>query len=214
MKTCITFCGLQSTLQRLIALNDNKKYVRKNIEIPIHTELSKWIYLSVTDFVGGQRKGYYVIVSFKQCECNDETETMSNNDFSALMNNFFVGYPCFMINKECFIICNIDENCCYYYDEKKSAINDIKSLIDTATSLTLCECKKNFIFDDGSICLQCNLGLLPYNNKEHFCVICQQINFCKVIILKCCNNYIHISCLNKFTNYSDRCPLCRKSLSF
>lgn len=205
----ITLCGLQTTLQRLIAINDKEKESnRKHIEVVICTELQKFIYLSIKDFVVNKKKGYNVIVSFGQ-PYNNDSVLLSNNTYEKLMYDYWSKYPCFMLDKTSCILCNINENCCYFYDDRKSAIKNIKNKIDSAILLSFCECKKNFIFDNESICLECNLRLQPSNNKKHFCVICQQINYCSTIYLNCCNNYIHKSCLIKLINYSTQCPLCR-----
>lgn len=208
----ITLCGLQLTLQRLISINNKereKKSDRKYIEVPISTDLQKLIYLSIQDFVVNKRKGYNVILSFAQY-CNDNSEEISNNTYEKLMYDYWKEYPCFMLNKTSCILCIIDENCSYFYNDKESAIGNIENKLNSAITLSFCECKRNFIFDNLSICLECNLKVLP---KKHFCVICQQTNYCKTIYLNCCKNYMHNSCFNKFINYSTSCPLCRRPIN-
>ena len=73
-------------------------------------------------------------------------------------------------------------------------------------AMKICECEKDFIFDGGELCYECELMKpLPENTKE--CNICgRSVHKNQFEETSCCHQDIHTECKKK----CEKCPYCRK----
>ncbi len=210
MKTHISKLGLRVTLQRMINILQNQiniPSVSKHMEFSIITNEEKKILVCLKEFIESNEVGYNVILDFSHY--NNESDTISSN----ILYHFWKDIPCFSCTKSRFVISNINSECLQFYDNTIDPIDHMLNLINIAINLSICQCNKNVILDDESICLTCNLGLKDECNKVHFCSICQTKNYSTIIKLNCCNQYIHEQCLNSYKKInpisSRNCPLCK-----
>lgn len=103
---------------------------------------------------------------------------------------------------------------CKIYDYKfldtfKLSNEQINSMVKTL------DIDNNFIWDNSKLSIK-NINNLYKKSTKEFCkddlciICCDTFNLKKTTVsCPCCDNYIHISCVNRWLQYNDTCIYCR-----
>ena len=219
MDTTITSFGLKLSIQRLIQLLKLQPMsTKKSHEILLITTEGKKMSVYLEEFTNNNRTGYYVLLDFSQYitradDADDDNEPIieHDRDYETSMYKLLHTYPCFLWTRSLCVLCNIDENCNYFYYETNGAIEEIMYKLHMVLNAHMCECGQNMILDDGDVCFTCSMGLDEDDQDKHLCPICYEESYKKIIKMDCCNQFIHKSCLetNRIEFNNHKCPLCR-----
>ena len=77
---------------------------------------------------------------------------------------------------------------------------------------TICLCGKYLVKDDAAMCYYCHMTASDEDLKQEFCFVCHTSTVQKqMTCLKCCSQYVHAKCLNRWRSVSKNkdCPHCR-----
>ena len=92
----------------------------------------------------------------------------------------------------------------------EDVVNEIFITIQRACDAKLCECGKQFLFDENDVCFNCQMEAESDDDSANDCPICRaQPVTKKWTLTECCEKECHIECLQKCQKDNDNCPFCR-----